>query len=167
MDETRALQAIDTALHIPLVGDVDRLKHDIECADSILFLADNAGEIVLDRLLIELLPSDKVTVVVRGNAILNDALYAEAVEAGLTECVKVIDNGDNSPGTDLSRCRPEVQQAFAEADLILAKGQGNYETLSDENANIVFLLKAKCRSSLNISVVNSMMHWCYTDSFVG
>ncbi len=144
MDEARALQAIDSALHLPLVGDIERLRHDIASAESILFLADNAGEIVLDRLLIEQLPLNKTTVVVRGTAIINDALYAEAREAGLTQIVRVLDNGDNTPGTDLSLCRPDVRKAFDSTDLILAKGQGNYETLSEIDANIVFLLKAKC-----------------------
>jgi len=144
MDEARALQAIDSALHLPLVGDVEWLRREINAAESILFLADNAGEIVLDRLLIEQMPLHKTTVVVRGKPIINDALYAEARQAGLTEIVRVMDNGDNTPGTDLLQCRPEVCNAFDTADLILAKGQGNYETLSDTDANIVFLLKAKC-----------------------
>ena len=144
MDEARALQAIDSALHLPLVGDVERLRSEIASAESILFLADNAGEIVLDRLLIEQLPLNKTTVVVRGKPIINDALYAEARQAGLTDIVQVLENGDNTPGTDLSHCTPDTRNAFHSADLILAKGQGNYETLSDIDANIVFLLKAKC-----------------------
>jgi uncharacterized protein with ATP-grasp and redox domains len=144
MDESRALHAIDTALHQPLVGDIDRFRQDIAAAESILFLADNAGEIVLDRLLLEQLPLAKTTVVMRGKPILNDALLEEARQAGLTGIVRVIDNGDNTPGTDLDQCRPEVVHAFNQADLIIAKGQGNYETLSDTPANLVFLLKAKC-----------------------
>ena len=69
---------------------------------------------------------------------------ADARAVGLHEIVEIIDNGSDAPGTLLDDCSQEFKRRFAEADLILAKGQGNFETLSDEPHNIFFLLKAKC-----------------------
>jgi uncharacterized protein with ATP-grasp and redox domains len=113
-------------------------------AEKILYLADNAGEIVFDRLLIEQLPIQKVTVVVKGNPVINDATMEDAAVAGITELVEVIDNGSDAPGTILQSCSQAFRNSFEAADLIIAKGQGNYETLSDTDKNIFFFLKAKC-----------------------
>jgi len=128
----------------PLAGDPQEIFHAAEQADRILYLADNAGEIILDRLLIEALPMDKVTVAVRGNPILNDALREDAKLAGITELVPVIDNGSAAPGTDLADCSAEFRAHFNLADMIIAKGQGNYETLSEVRAPIFFLFTVKC-----------------------
>jgi uncharacterized protein with ATP-grasp and redox domains len=116
----------------------------IEKAEEILYLADNAGEIVFDRLLIEQLPLEKVTVVVKGKPVINDATMEDAVVAGLPRIVDVIDNGSDGPGTILENCSQKFRKRFEDADLIVAKGQGNYETLSDAEKNIFFILKAKC-----------------------
>jgi uncharacterized protein with ATP-grasp and redox domains len=113
-------------------------------AENILYLADNAGEIVFDRLLIEQLPMEKVVVAVRGLPAINDATIQDAKIAGITELVEVIDNGSDAPATILEDCSERFLDAFNRADLIIAKGQGNYETLSDIDKNIFFLLKAKC-----------------------
>ena len=119
-------------------------KSAVELAADILYLGDNAGEIVFDRLLIEQLPCEKVTYAVRGKPIINDATFVDAQFAGITELVEVIDNGSDAPGTLLDDCSQEFRARFEEADLILSKGQGNYESLSDGTGNIVFLLMAKC-----------------------
>ena len=113
-------------------------------AEKILYLADNAGEIIFDRLLIERLPIEKVTVVVKGSPVINDATMEDAVLAGLPRIVEVIDNGSDGPGTILETCSEVFVDRFKEADLVIAKGQGNYETLSDVDKNIFFVLKAKC-----------------------
>lgn len=144
LSEQQAMKAIEQGLNVPLIGDSDQFSQAIDRAESILYLADNAGEIVLDTLLLNQLPLEKVTFVVRGGPILNDALIADAQQAGITQLVRVIDNGDDTPGTLLKYCRQELQDQFKRADLIIAKGQGNYETLSDVEGNIYFLLKAKC-----------------------
>ncbi len=123
---------------------VEEFKNSLVNAEKILYLTDNAGEIVFDRLLIEQLPVEKVTVAVRGQPIINDATMEDAEFAGLTQIVEVIDNGSNAPGTILETCSEEFQRRFQEADLIIAKGQGNYETLSETDKNIFFILKAKC-----------------------
>ncbi|MBD3174773.1 MAG: DUF89 family protein [Armatimonadia bacterium] len=119
-------------------------RHRADVAQSILYLADNAGEIVADRLLIEELGPDRVTLVVRGAPILNDVTLTEAEELGLTEVVEVIDNGSDSPGTLLDDCSESLRDRFEAADLIIAKGQGNYESLSGAPRPISFLLKIKC-----------------------
>jgi len=111
---------------------------------DILYIGDNSGEIVFDRLLIEQLPCKNITFVVKAKPIINDATIEDAQICGLTDIVDVIDNGSDAPGTILESCSQAFRNRFAEADLIIAKGQGNYETLSDVKKNIFFILKAKC-----------------------
>lgn len=144
MSVEQILVNIEQGLKAPLQGDINKFAYAIKQADKILYLGDNAGEIVFDKVLIQQLPLEKTTFVVRGGPILNDALRADAAQAGITELVPVIDNGDTSPGTILKYCSENFVATFHQADLIIAKGQGNYETLSDCDANIFFLLKAKC-----------------------
>ena len=123
---------------------IQDFNHAVNTAEKILYLADNAGEIVFDRLLIEQLPCEKVTVVVKGRPVINDATMEDAVVAGLTRIVEVIDNGSDAPGTILESCSHNFRKRFEDADLLIAKGQGNYETLSEVDKNIFFVLKAKC-----------------------
>jgi len=116
----------------------------IATAERILFLGDNAGEIVLDRLLLEQLPRRRVTYVVKGSPILNDSTLEDAEAAGIAALVEVIDNGSDIPGTVLQHCSPEFRRRFERADLIIAKGQANYETLHDVHCPIFYLLIVKC-----------------------
>jgi len=114
----------------------------------ILYLCDNAGEIVFDRVLIEtLLERGKdVTAVVKGSPVINDATLEDADAAGLMECgAAVIDNGNDGIGTLLEACSPRFMDAFRSAELIISKGQANYETLvQSRDARIHFLFKVKC-----------------------
>jgi len=136
---------MESAWDRPLLGSPGGLRQAADAAPSILYLADNAGEIVFDRLLIERLPLDRVTVAVRGAPVINDATIEDARAAGLTELVDVIDNGSDVPGTVLEECSPAFRRRFDEAPLILAKGMGNYETLNTMSGHSVhFLLIAKC-----------------------
>ncbi len=123
---------------------LESFQDSVTKAEEILYLCDNAGEIVFDRLLIEQLPYEKVTVVVKGRPVINDATMEDTEIAGLTQIVEVIDNGSDAPGTILENCSDYFRDRFAHADLVIAKGQGNYETLSEVNKNIFFILKAKC-----------------------
>lgn len=141
-DDVRA--AVANVLSEPFVGDMSAFNHAVSKAARIMYLADNAGEIVFDRLLIEQLHGKHVTLVVRGRAIINDALLADAARAGLDKRCDVIDNGSGVPGTLLDTCDQRFRERFTAADLIIAKGQGNYETLSDAPGDIYFLLKVKC-----------------------
>ena len=144
LTEGEVRQTVTGALDEPFHGDAGEFRQAVEAAGNILYLADNAGEIVFDRVLIEQLPTDRLTVVVRGAPILNDAIMADAEVAGLCDLVEVIDNGSDAPGTILNDCSEDFRRRFAEADLIIAKGQGNFETLSDEAADVYFLFKVKC-----------------------
>lgn len=144
LTEADMLQAVNRALTEPLVGDYDEFRIAIAKAQSILYLADNAGEIAFDRLLIEKLLPERVTLVVRGAPVINDATLADAQAVGLDKIVEIIDNGSDAPGTILRDCSQEFQRRYSDADLIIAKGQGNFETLSNEPENIFFLFKVKC-----------------------
>jgi hypothetical protein len=144
LEESHLHEAIEHALTSPFDADMEGFSIAIAKAKNILYLTDNAGEIVFDKLLLNRLPLQRVTVAVKGSPVINDATIDDAQTAGLTEMVEVIDNGSDAPGTILSDCSKAFQQCFTEADLIIAKGQGNYETLSETNKNIFFVLKAKC-----------------------
>lgn len=121
-----------------------KFKQAVERSEDILYLADNTGEIVFDRLLIEQLPTGKVTLVVRGEPIINDATREDAEVAGLSALVEVIDNGTDVPGTIPELCSSEFRERLAGCDLVISKGQGNYETLDGLEKEIFFLLQAKC-----------------------
>lgn len=123
---------------------IQALKEAVNKAERILYFADNAGEIVFDHLLIEQMPLDKLTVVVRGCPVINDATMEDAHQTGLSRIVEVIDNGSDAPGTILESCSKSFTEYFEKADLLISKGQGNYETLSGIDKKIFFLLKAKC-----------------------
>lgn len=138
-------RSIDQALSEPFVGDEEKFRQAIKSAHSILYLADNTGEIAFDSLLIEQISPERVTLAVRGAPVINDATIEDAKMVGLDKIVRVISNGSDAPGTILDDCDDNFRQQFRNADLIIAKGQGNYETLNEEPANIFFLFKVKCQ----------------------
>jgi len=124
-----------------------KFKEALNKANSIIYLADNAGEVVFDRLLIEELTGKlgkKVIYVVRDKPIINDALMEDALFCGINKVAKVISSGSDVPGTLLKYCSPEFIRIYQKAGLIISKGQGNYEALSEEDKPIFFLFKAKC-----------------------
>ena len=118
-------------------------KEKLDQAETVLYLADNAGETVFDRLLIETM-GRPVTYVVREKPIINDATKEDALAAGLQEWAEVISSGCDAPGTILPQCSEEFRERFHSADLIISKGQGNFETLSEEKGPLFFLFMAKC-----------------------
>ena len=145
VEESRVESAIAEALTGPLDNKMlEEFRDAMSRAEDILYLGDNAGEIVFDRLLIEQLPCEKITFVVKGGPILNDAVMEDAQIVGLTDVVDVIDNGSDAPGTILESCSETFRRLFDQSDLVIAKGQGNYETLSDVDKNIFFLVRPKC-----------------------
>lgn len=119
------------------------LREALAASRNILYILDNAGEIVFDRLLIETI-GRKITAVVRSKPIINDVTMEDAVKVGLTGVCEVIESGSDLPGTVISKCAPEFIRRYREADLVISKGQGNYETLADEPEPIFFIFKAKC-----------------------
>lgn len=145
LTESKVDKALEEALTQQIEGNWEGLTRALPESKRILYIADNAGELLFDRLLIEQLrPMQRVTLAVRGRPILNDATREDAAFAGLNRLVEVIDNGSDAPGTILAECSPEFLREFRQANLIIAKGQGNFETLSDETAPLYILFKAKC-----------------------
>jgi len=136
---------IDASLHQNLdKNKVEILRENINKAEKILYIGDNTGEIVFDKIFIEQLPRDKITFVVRGGPAMNDSTMEDAKSVGMTDVVKVITTGLDMPASILPLCSKKFLSEYKKSDLIIAKGQGNYEALSDEEKNIFFLLKIKC-----------------------
>ena len=122
-------------------------RKNIEKASSILYIGDNAGETVFDRILIEQIlqiSDSKIVFAVRERPIINDATFDDAVKAGLDKVATIISSGSGAPATILSQCSPEMHRFYQSADVIISKGQGNYESLSGQSENIFFLFKVKC-----------------------
>lgn len=127
------------------IDDSKRLFEAIAKAKKVLYLGDNAGEIVLDKLFIETINSKNITYVVRGSHTINDATLKDATDIKMDDVATVISNGDNSPSTLLYRVSDEVRELFNSADVIISKGMGNYEGLMNEkHEGLYFLLMAKC-----------------------
>jgi len=124
--------------------DFERFRKDLQAAAWVLYLGDNAGETVFDRVFIEEMKKP-VTYVVRGGPAINDALLEDAEEAGLQDVADVLPSGVAATGTLLHRCTRQVVDRFNSAPLIISKGQGNYETLNETRGPVYFVLKVKCR----------------------
>jgi uncharacterized protein with ATP-grasp and redox domains len=126
--------------------DARSLKRALRPERQVLYLLDNAGEAVFDRVLIEELSATglPVTVASKGAPILNDATMEDALRAGLDKIATVISNGSPMIGTDLGTCSEEFLNWFAEADVIISKGQANFETLNETVSPTFFILRAKC-----------------------
>jgi len=123
----------------------DDFRDDLMKTKEVLYLADNAGEVVFDRVLIEEFCHEKeVTYVVREKPIINDALKEDAKICGIDKIARIISSGVESPGTILKYCSKEFMEIFNKAEFIISKGQGNYEALSNARNDIYFLFKAKC-----------------------
>ncbi len=119
------------------------LRAKLARAPRLLFLADNAAETVFDRLLIESLEVP-VIYAVKGGPIVNDATMQDARAAGIDLVAELVSTGSDALGTILEQCSEEFQALYRESELVIAKGQANYETLSEEGSKVFFLLQAKC-----------------------
>lgn len=124
-------------------GGLEAFQEKLKTASFILYLADNVGETVFDRVLIENLPLP-VIYSVKSGPILNDAARVDAVAAGIDQVATIIENGTRSPGTVLSRVSDEFLDLFNQAELVLSKGQANYESLDDQGQKMFFLMRVKC-----------------------
>lgn len=116
----------------------------LQQAKQLLLIGDNAGETVFDRVLAEKLSGLELIYAVRSEPVLNDVTYEEADASGLGQYTRIVSSGCNAPGLILEECTPEFREIFNTADLVLSKGQGNFEALSGLKRGIFFLLKAKC-----------------------
>ena len=136
---------IDAIIHKQLtISDYDLFKKRLKKSQTILYIGDNAGESVFDRLLIEQLADKKVFFGVRGTPVINDVVEKDAIRAGIDKVAEIVSSGSAVPGTILSKCSDEFIELFKKADMVISKGQGNYEGLSDEKREIFFLLRVKC-----------------------
>jgi len=122
-----------------------QLQNETEKAKTILYLGDNCGEMVLDKLFLETINHPNVWFAVREKPVLNDATEKEAREVGMHHVAKIISNGDDAPSTLLHRVSPKFKEIYQTADLIISKGMGNYEGLMFESdPRLFFLLMIKC-----------------------
>ncbi len=127
-------------------SDLDIFRKELKRGKRLLYLGDNAGEIAFDKLLIEQLVSQHidVTFTVKSGPIINDATMEDADTVGMSEVARVIETGSNDIGINWQAVSPEFMEHLAQADIVLSKGQGNFETCNQRKENIYFLLKAKC-----------------------
>ena len=125
------------------IFDYDAFKAHLEKTDEILYLGDNAGEAVFDRILIEEL-SKPVTYVVRAVPVINDVTREDALQAGIDTVATIMSSGTSAPGTILRTCTEAFNRLYNSSNFIVSKGQGNYEGLSHETRPVFFLLKVKC-----------------------
>jgi len=143
-------EELDKIFHTDFsVNDYGLLKNKLSEASSVLYIADNAGEHVFDRIyvktILSLYPQVSLHYMTRGNAIINDVTYEEARESGFEEICELVNSGVNTPGFVYDRATADAQELFDKADLIITKGMGNYECLNDtKRKNLFFLLKVKC-----------------------
>lgn len=131
----------------PGVDDYVSFARCLGKASHVVFVGDNAGEIVFDRMLIEEMRKVRdcrVTYVVRGRPVINDVTVDDARTAGIDRVATVVDTGAGAPGLVLTECSEAVRSLFLSADMVVAKGQGNYEALSDAPRDVFFLLLVKC-----------------------
>jgi uncharacterized protein with ATP-grasp and redox domains len=139
-------EAIDDVLTRSFqIDHFDQLKQDLMSAEKLLYIADNAGEIVADMLFLETLGRKDAVVAVKEGPILNDATMEDAMQVCLDGVAIPMSNGSDMIGTVLDDCSEEFRNVFHAADVIISKGQGNYEGLDERPENIYFVLTAKCR----------------------
>ena len=140
------MESIDRVMEARLaIDDSRQLRQDLEQADSLLYIGDNCGEIVLDKLFLSSLNVAQKYFVVRDSPIINDVTFEDAILTGIDKVAKVITTGDNSPGVVWESTSEQFKSAFVNSDVIISKGQGNFEGLMDvDHQSIYFLLVTKC-----------------------
>ena len=139
------METIERVVHAELaIDDSLKLKNDLQTAKTVMYIGDNCGEIVLDKLFMEEIKHRNLYFVVRGGPTINDATIADAQYVGIDKLAKIITTGDDAPGAVWETSSDEFKQIFQKADVIISKGQGNLEGLLEVNQNIYFLLITKC-----------------------
>ncbi len=127
------------------VDETKELFNRLQKAGSVLYIGDNAGEIVFDKLFIETIAHPNITFAVRGYPVINDITLDDVKQTGIDKLCKVITNGYDAPSTLLDHCSREFIETYNNADVVIAKGQGNFEGLMEEKRDgLFFLLMAKC-----------------------
>jgi uncharacterized protein with ATP-grasp and redox domains len=126
------------------IDDSQKLKEDLKSAKCLLYIGDNCGEIVLDKLFIKHIQVANIYFAVRSSPVINDITRDDALMVGMDKIAKIITSGDNAPGVVWESTSNEFKQVFNKADVIISKGQGNLEGLTDVPGNIYFLFVTKC-----------------------
>ena len=121
-----------------------QLKNDLKTANQVLYIGDNCGEIVLDKLFIQTINHPNIYFAVRGGPVINDVTIEDAKMVGIDKITKIITTGDDSPGAVWETCSNKFKNIFKKSDIVIAKGQGNLEGLLDVKHNIYFLFVVKC-----------------------
>ncbi len=148
--DTKVLEEMIYAAEENLVDEkvYEQFTRELAQAKHLVYLVDNCGEVVLDKLAIrcikEAYPQLEITAVVRGKEVLNDVTIEDAKETGLDKVAEVLENGTDIAGTELSCVNEATKQVILAADVIVSKGQGNFETLNGCGLNIYYLFLCKC-----------------------
>lgn len=150
VDDGKLMEFLEQAETLPLSEDTyAKFTENLKTAKKLVYMTDNCGEVVLDKLLLETIagiaPHVEKTIIVRGEPVLNDATMEDALQVGIEACGKVIPNGTNIAGTYIPWLSAEAKQAMEEADLLISKGQGNFESLHGCGLNIYYLFLCKCQ----------------------
>ena len=150
VDDDKLRDFLEQAETLPISEDTYlKFTENLKTTKKLVFLTDNCGEIVLDKLLLETIakayPHLECTVIVRGEPVLNDATMEDALQVGIDTCGKVIPNGTNIAGTYIPWLSAEAKAEMDEADILIAKGQGNFESLHGCSLNIYYLFLCKCQ----------------------
>ncbi len=143
----------------------NELYNKLKESKKLLYIGDNCGEIVFDKVFINYMKKEfpllEITFAVRGKPAINDITIDDAIETGIDKIVKIIDNGDDAPGTIIEDVKDEFREIFYNSDIIISKGQGNYETLNDiDRDDVFFLFMAKCDVIAGKLNVNKMSLVC-------
>jgi len=150
VDDAKLMEFLEQAEELSLSDEMYlRFTENLKTAEKLVYMTDNCGEIVLDKLLLETItkafPHVETTIIVRGEPVLNDATMEDALQVGIEKCGKVIPNGTNIAGTYIPWLSAEAKQAMDEADILISKGQGNFESLHGCGLNIYYLFLCKCQ----------------------
>ncbi len=142
--DIRIREEIEGVLHRRFgIDHMEDFRRKLSDVSGVLYLGDNAGESVFDRLLIETMDKP-VTYAVRARPVINDVTMEEAIASGLGEVAEIISSGSPAPAVVPRLCSPDFMEMFNSSQMIISKGQGNYEGLSGTGRPVFFLLKAKC-----------------------
>lgn len=149
VDDKLLKRIIDTALSQKVdISTYELFKKEILEAKKLCYILDNAGEVVFDKIFIEIIRElnrdVKIDIIVRGEPTLNDVTYKDAISVGIDEYGRIIENGTDIPGTDLKVVNEEAKKSIFESNIVIAKGQGNFETLCGVDANIYYIFLCKC-----------------------
>ncbi len=150
VDENKLRSLIDDAERLCVdATELENLRTDLKNASRLVYCTDNCGEVVFDKVFVkEILrqyPHLNITVLVRGKNVLNDATIEDAKQIGLTEIVPVRGNGTGIAGTCIQHLPNDIRNLVCDADVLIAKGQGNFETLCYSHKNIYYLFLCKCK----------------------